>query len=260
MSPAEDARPDHAPAQSWDAERYARDFRFVAEYGRALIGLLDPRLGERVLDLGCGDGSLTAELAQTGVSLVAADADPSMVAMARARGLDAYTVNGHALPYEGEFDAVFSNAALHWMKDADAVIAGVARALRPGGRFVAEMGGAGNVEAPRAALIAALERRGLDGAGADPWFFPTPEDYALRLERAGFRVEAMSLFPRPSHLRNGLRPWLEAFGGPFLSRVPEAEREAVMAEVEAACAPALRQADGEWWADYVRLRFRAVLT
>ncbi len=260
MSPADPDRPDRGPAQAWDAERYAREFRFVAEYGRSLIGLLDPRPGERILDLGCGDGALTAELAAAGVAVVAVDADPSMVAMARARGLDAFVVNGHELPYEAEFDAVFSNAALHWMRDADAVIAGVARALRPGGRFVAELGGAGNVETTRRALIAALDRRGLDGAGADPWFFPTPEDYRLRLERAGFRVEAMSHFPRPSHLEHGLRPWLETFGGPFLARVPEPERAALMAEVEEACAPVLRRADGSWWADYVRLRFRAVAT
>lgn len=252
--------PSHAPAQDWDAARYANDFRFIGELGRPVIALLDPKPGERVLDLGCGDGGLSLDLACTGVDLVCVDADPAMVDMARGRGLSAYRVNAHDLPYDSEFDAVFSNAALHWMKDADAVIAGVARALRSGGRFVAEFGGAGNVQAERAALIAALDRRGLHGASVDPWFFPSDADYRVRLERAGFRVESISLFPRPTPLPVGLRHWLDTFGKPFLAQVPEAERGVLLDEVTEACRPVLQDASGAWHVDYVRLRFRAVLT
>ncbi|MFC7331854.1 class I SAM-dependent methyltransferase [Rhodocista pekingensis] len=251
------ARPP-GPAQSWDADRYARDFGIVAELGRPVLDLLDPRPGERILDLGCGDGALTAELAARGVAVVAADADPDMVRAASARGLATRVVDGHDLPFQAEFDAVFSNAALHWMRDPDRVIAGVARALRPGGRFVAEMGGAGNVETVRNALVAALDARGLDGAAADPWFFPTVEDYAGRLARAGFAVRSITLIPRPTDLAAGMRAWLETFAGAFTARLPAAERGAFLDEVTAALAPVLHRPDGSWWADYVRLRFQAV--
>jgi SAM-dependent methyltransferase len=133
-------------------------------------------------------------------------------------------MDGHALTFAHEFDAVFSNAALHWMRaDPDAVIAGVARALRPGGRFVGEMGGHGNVAAIVVALTATLNRRGLDGAAAIPWYFPDPDDYRQRLERQGFAVARIELLPRPTPLPTGMAPWLETFAEPFLRRVPEAE-------------------------------------
>jgi SAM-dependent methyltransferase len=137
------AYPPEPPGQEWQAERYAAHARFVADLGMPVVEqLLAPQAGERVLDLGCGDGVLTAKLAGLGCAAVGVDAGPDMVRAARALGVDARVVDGHALAFDREFDAVFSNAALHWMKaDPDAVVAGVARALRPGGRFVAEMGG-----------------------------------------------------------------------------------------------------------------------
>ena len=165
------------PTQSWDPARYARTARFVSELGAPLLELLAPRAGERILDLGCGDGDLTVKLAELGCKVVAVDASAAQVAAARARGLDARVADGQQLDFEGGFDGVFSNAALHWMRDPDAVIAGVWRALTPGGRFVGEMGGAGNVTLITAALVAALEARGLDGQAAHPWYFPTPEAY-----------------------------------------------------------------------------------
>ncbi|MGH7789991.1 MAG: class I SAM-dependent methyltransferase, partial [Candidatus Binatia bacterium] len=147
-------------AQSWDPERYARNARFVAELGAPVVELLAPRAGERVLDLGCGDGALTERLVALGCAVVGVDASPEQIAAARARGLDAHVVPGEGLAFAAEFDAVFSNAALHWMKNADVVIDGVWRALRPGGRFVGECGGAGCVAQIVAALAAALARRG----------------------------------------------------------------------------------------------------
>ncbi|WP_114392097.1 class I SAM-dependent methyltransferase [Oleisolibacter albus] len=253
---------DPRPAQSWDAARYARDCGFVADHGRAVLDWLDVQAGERILDLGCGDGTLTAELAARGAQVLGVDADASMVEATRARGLEARQASGEALPlelsYNGGFDAVFSNAALHWMPDADLVAAGVYRTLRPGGRFVAEMGGQGNVEAVRHALIDGLDRRGLDGAAADPWFFPSIGDYASRLEQAGFRVEACLLFPRPTPVAAGLRAWLETFAGSFLALLPEDERGPYLDEVAADLAPTCTAPDGSVTLDYVRLRFRAV--
>jgi SAM-dependent methyltransferase len=245
--------------QHWDPERYRRNAGFVAALGLPVVDLLAPRPGERVLDLGCGDGALTAKLAALGCRVVGVDASAEQIAAARALGLDARVVDGHALAFDQEFGAVFSNAALHWMKrDPGAVIAGVFRALVPGGRFVGEMGGAGNVGAIVAALEAAMARRGIDGRARHPWYFPTPEEYRQRLERAGFRVATMALIPRPTPLPGRLADWLDTFAEAFLSAVAPGERRALAEEVEATLAPALRGADGGWTADYVRLRFAAV--
>lgn len=245
------------PRQSWDPDRYARNAAFVPELGRSLLEWLAPQAGERILDLGCGDGTLTAEIAAAGAEVVGVDASTEQVAAARARGLDVRVADGARLPFAAEFDAVFSNAALHWMTDPNAVIAGVGRALRPGGRFVGEMGGAGNVARITAALLAALERRGVGAEGVVPWYFPTPEDYRARLEAHGFAVERMQHFPRPTPLPGDFAGWLETFGEAFLARVPADERAAFVAEVTEALAPDLRRAGGTWTADYVRLRFLA---
>src|SRR6476620_9378476 len=148
--------PTGEPYQKWDAHGYAENARFVADLGMPVVDLLAPRPGERILDLGCGDGALTEKLAAAGASVVAVDASEEQVAGARSRGLDARVARGESLPFVGEFDAVFSNAALHWMRDTSAVLVSVHRALRRGGRFVAEMGGAGNVAAIRGALVEAL--------------------------------------------------------------------------------------------------------
>ena len=176
------------PSQQWDARGYAENARFVADLGMPVVDLLAPRPGERILDLGCGDGALTEKLAAAGCDVVGADASAELVKAARARGLDARLINGETLEFDGEFDAVFSNAALHWMLRPDAVIDGVHRALKPGGRFVGEFGGAGNVATIASALEAALDRRGFDGKAANPWYFPSAEEYAAKLTAHGFRV------------------------------------------------------------------------
>ena len=245
-------------AQSWDPVRYARNAGFVAALGEALIDLLKPLPGQRILDLGCGDGALTEKLAATGATVVGVDASEAQVAAARARGLDAWVMDGQALGFDGEFDGVLSNAALHWMLRPDAVIDGVWRALRPGGRFVAEMGGAGNVTKITRALVAALDRRGIDGRAALPWYFPTADQQRRRLAARGFEVLAAELFPRPTPLPGDVTAWLETFAESFTNRLPEAERPGFLREVATALAPELRDAAGTWIADYVRLRFIAL--
>jgi trans-aconitate methyltransferase len=243
--------------QTWDPERYARNARFVAELGAPVVELLAPRAGERILDLGCGDGALTVKLAAMGCEVVGVDASALQIEAARKSGLDARVTDGENLPFDGEFDAVFSNAALHWMKNAESVIAGAWRALRPGGRFVGEMGGYGCVAKIKKALVDALNRRGIDGDAAVPWYFPTVEDYSDKLLKGGFKINTIALIPRPTVLPGDVTGWLETFGENFISKLPENGRPAYIAEVREVLKPALCDADGKWVADYVRLRFSA---
>lgn len=246
-------------AQHWDPARYAHHAGFVPVNGESLIEWLAPRPGERILDLGCGDGRLTAKLAEAGCEVVAVDSSPEQITAAREAGLDGRVVDGAALPFDAEFDAVFSNAALHWMKDADAVAAGVFRSLKPGGRFVGEMGGAGNVAAVRDALHADLSARGIDPVPLDPWYFPSPEEYRGRLEAAGFQVLRVEHFLRPTDLPTDVAGWLETFAGSFAGALAERDRPGFFAAVQERVRPALSQPDGTWrLSDYTRLRFIAV--
>ena len=244
--------------QSWDPDRYARNARFVADLGMPVVELLEPQPGERVLDLGCGDGALTAKLVEMGCSVVGVDSSAEQIEAARQIGLDAHVMDGHGLNFENEFDAVFSNAALHWMGHPDDVIAGVRRALKPSGRFVAECGGHGCVDTIVRALTEWLKRRGLWADGINPWYFPTDEEYRERLIRQGFDVKYIALIPRPTPLPGDIGGWLETFAESFTSRVPEAERPAFLEEVREAMRPKLCDAKGAWTADYIRLRFKAV--
>ncbi|MFO1153114.1 MAG: methyltransferase domain-containing protein [Rhodospirillales bacterium] len=243
-------------AQTWDPDGYARNAGFVARLGKPLIERLAPRRGERILDLGCGDGVLTAALAETGATVVGVDASPEQVAAVRARGLDARVMAAERLSFDGEFDAVFSNAALHWMTDADAVLAGVRRALVAGGRFVGEFGGHGNVAAIRVALAAVIAAHGADPE-PQPWFFPTAAAWAERLRRHGFSADDMELYPRPTPLPTGIDGWLETFATGWLERLVPEVRAAARDRVVRLLRPVLCDEAGGWTADYVRLRFSA---
>jgi trans-aconitate methyltransferase len=245
--------------QHWSAERYAATAHFVPAFGAPVVELLDPQPGERILDLGCGDGVLTEKIAAIGATVVAVDAAPDMVAAAKARGLDARVVPGQSLAFEREFDAVFSNAALHWMRPQEAVLDGVRRALKPGGRFVAEMGGHNNTAAVLTAVRAVLARRGIEALSLSPWYFPSAAAYQKKLEAAGFAVEEIAIIPRPTPIEAGLAPWLDAFAEDFLHPLPAGDRATAKQEICDLLEPILRDETGLWIADYVRLRFRARL-
>lgn len=243
--------------QVWSAEGYDHNARFVSELADGVVDWLAVRPGERVLDLGCGDGFVTERLVAGGATVLGVDSSPEFVAAARERGLDVRLADGTALDFEAEFDAVFSNAALHWMTDADAVLRGVRRSLRPGGRFVGEFGGHGNVATIRTALAALAPTHGYASQDAHPWFFPTPERYGTMLAGHGFEVRRAVLIPRPTILpQSGIRGWIETFLLPYLNN-GDLAAERLLADAETLLAPSLKDHDGTWTADYVRLRFEA---
>lgn len=246
--------------QNWSASAYAANAHFVAALGQPVLDLLQPHPGERILDLGCGDGILTERLVALGAKVVGIDNSPDMIAAARRRGIDARTMDARSLTFENEFDAVFSNAVLHWVRDdPDAPIAGAFRALVPGGRFVGELGGHGCVGAITVALMVALERRGVSDAPSwIPWYFPTVDEYKTRLQRAGFVAQSVELIPRPTPLPTGMRGWLETFANPFCGILAQTERDRFLDEVTALLKPVLCDSQGRWTADYMRLRFAAI--
>jgi trans-aconitate methyltransferase len=247
--------------QTWNPQTYGQNGAFVPALAGEVLEWLAAAPGERILDLGCGDGQLTARIAASGASVLGVDASPAMVAAANSRGISAEQASAELLPYpDAAFDAVFSNAALHWVQDQDAMMTQVRRVLVPGGRFVAEMGGHGNVAAIRTALIAVLARHGCGDREDGVNYYPTPDAYTRRLTRHGFHVQRIALIPRPTPLaESGMEGWLRTFRRGVLDTLPEQLRGAVVNETTALLAPILRDEDGNWIADYVRLRFIATV-
>jgi SAM-dependent methyltransferase len=247
-------------ASRWSPADYAQNAAFVPALGDAVLQRLAPQPGELILDVGCGDGALTARIAAAGARVIGLDSSPEMVEAARARGVDAFVADAEAMDLErfGQFDAVFSNAALHWMLDPDAVAGGIFRALRDGGRFVGEMGGAGNLEILRRALRDELIARGYAMPEQDPAWYADVEDFTRLYCLAGFDNIRAELIARPTPLPGGIAAWVKTFRAGLMdvAMVPEWERGDVAAAVEARAATALRNADGTYCADYVRLRFQ----
>jgi trans-aconitate methyltransferase len=245
-------------AQVWDPKAYEKNAAFVHGMATGVLGWLNAKAGEKILDLGCGDGQLTQKIVAARASVRGVDASLEMAEAARARGIAADVAKAEKLPFaNSEFDAVFSNAALHWVRDQDAMMAEVHRVLKKGGRFVAEMGGHGNVAAIRVAFLAVLSRHGLAEREREENYYPTPEEYSHRLGEHGFNVERMELIPRPTPLGDDMGAWFKTFRHGVLESLPESEREAVVDETVALLAPALRDRNGAWTGDYVRLRFVA---
>ena len=233
----------------WDAGDYGRHGGFVAELGLAALDLLDPRPGEHVLDVGCGDGTLTRKIAERGATVVGIDNHFGMVAAAKASGLDARLMDAADLRFDQAFDAAFSNATLHWVLDKERAARAIWFALKPGGRFAGEMGGEGNLVRLRGALDDQLAIRGYAPPSEASNWYPTVEQFAAVYETAGFTDIDARLIERPTRLEHGLAPWVTTFRRGWLDRagVPEEER----AEIAAAVADVL----GTDIADYVRLRF-----
>jgi SAM-dependent methyltransferase len=233
----------------WDAADYARVGSFVAELGQAALDLLDPQRGERILDVGCGDGTLTRRIAERGAAVTGIDDSPDMIRAAHANGVDALVVDAADMHFDQEFDAAFSNAALHWMLHKEAVASGVFRALKGGGRFAGEMGGEGNIRRLRDALDEELIIRGyVPPVEATNWY-ASPDEFAAVYEAAGFREVDARLIERPTPLEHGVAAWVTTFRKGWLDRagVPDEERAAI--------GEAVADRFGSGVADYVRLRF-----
>ena len=234
---------------SWDAADYATVGAFVPALGGGALRLLDPQAGERILDVGCGDGALTQKIVEAGAAVVGIDDSQSMVTAAQARGLDARVMDAAALPFEGEFDAAFSNASLHWMLEKGAVAAGVFRALKPGGRFAGEFGGADNLKRLRGALDEELVARGYRPPVEASNWYPTEAEFLGVYQAAGFEPLSVQTIPRPTALEHGVEGWVTVFRAGWLTQagVPLGERPDLARAVAARI--------GHNQADYVRLRF-----
>ena len=246
------------PANRWNPADYAANAAFVPALGAPVLALLDPQPGERILDVGCGDGVLTEKIVAAGATVVGVDASAEMIEAAKAKGLDARVADGQALTFDAEFDAAFTNAALHWMLDKSGVANGVFRALKPGARFVGEMGGEGNVASIWAAVIAELADRGhVVRSQQDSHWYASVADFTAVYEAAGFTDVDAQLIPRPTPLPTGVAGWVKTFRSGLMNAeaIPTDEQDAIAQAVERRLEGQLRLPDGSWVADYVRLRF-----
>jgi len=247
----------------WDAKLYDDKHAFVFQYGESVLELLDVKPGERVLDLGCGTGHIAKKIHEEGAEVVGVDASPEMIAKAKENypELDFGIANGANFTVDEPFDAVFTNATLHWIQDADGVIRSVYHALKPGGRFVGEFGGKGNNRLMLAATVAVLKKRGYNNAeNINRWYYPSIAEYAAKLEAHGFRVTFATHFDRPTLLQNGrdgMIKWFNMFGSSIFKQVPPAELPKLLIEITGLLQPT-NEVDGQWYADYKRLRFIAI--
>ena len=247
----------------WDPDLYDSRHSFVSRYGEELVELLAPAPGERILDVGCGTGYLASRIAEAGARVLGIDISPEMVQRARRSypGLEFQIADAASFRFSDPFDAVFSNAALHWVQDPEAAVECIQQALRPGGRLVAELGGMGNIGSIVSAFREVLAATGYPRDPEEsPWYFPSIAQFASLLESRGLFLTYAWLFPRPTPLEDGergLRNWVRMFAGRFMEDVPVEAREAVLRGVESRLRGLLYR-DGTWVADYVRLRIVAI--
>ena len=244
-------------SQNWNAQEYKTNADFVAKLGNSVLEILDPKPGEKILDLGCGDGKLTLEIQNYGCQVLGIDSSEEMINATRKLGIEAKVISGDNLNFDQEFDAVFSNAALHWMLDKYKVAQGVYQALIPGGRFVGEFGGKGNINSVITAMLEVFQDFPKLGKFRNPWYFPSVTEYAQVLYKAGFEINYLELIPRPTPLKTGIRGWLKVFANGITNHLNSEEQEFFINQVEKRLKPIIFSEDNGWIADYVRIRFKA---
>ena len=249
---------DKATHDCWQAKDYALHANYVSALADEVMRDLAPQAGESILDLGCGDGTLGALMLQQGAKVFGIDSSANLVAAARARGVDARVTDAQNIQFEDKFDAVFSNAALHWMPRQQELIARVFRALKSGGRFVVEMGGEGNIALIRRVLTEILAEYGIDFAMRDPWIFPAPDEQRKRLEQTGFKVIKCHLRSRPTPLPTDVRGWFDTYCNEIFSDLSNSDRADVIDSMVGCLRQQICGAKGIWTVDYVRLNFVAM--
>jgi trans-aconitate methyltransferase len=247
----------------WNAELYDQKHAFVYQFGENVLELLDAKAGEHILDIGCGTGYLTQQIQNAGAIVKGTDYSPDMIAQAKEShpSVEFEVADAANFNEARQYDAVFSNAALHWVKNQDGMMQSVYNSLKPGGRFVAEMGGKDNVARLIAAVKQVLEQHSYhEQTKTQVWYFPSLGEYANRLEAHGFRVTYAIHFDRKTPLQDGdqaVSKWIKMFGAQFFEGIPEAEVAQMLTEITAILEPFYNE-DGQWYADYKRLRFIAI--
>lgn len=240
----------------WSADHYNRHASFVSDLALPVVDLLDPIEGEKILDLGCGEGKLAIEIERSGAKVTAVDLSEDMVEKARARGLDAHRMRATEFPFINEFDAVFSNAVLHWVKESESAVKHIHRALKERGRFIAEFGGEGNMHTVVEAIEEVFRRHPEFGAFRNPWYFPSVEAYRDLLEACGFEVAYIEQIPRPTPI-DDIAHWLDVFANGIVSHLREEQKVLFNKEVRKLVRSKLYDDVNGWQADYVRLRVQA---
>ncbi|TSB47672.1 class I SAM-dependent methyltransferase [Alkalicoccobacillus porphyridii] len=243
---------------SWNAQAYDGKHSFVSNYGHALLDMLNPLEGETILDLGCGTGDLATKIAQSGAKVTGVDQSPAMVQQAQSKypDLSFHVLNATKLPYQDEYDAIFSNAVLHWVKPPEQALSTIFQSLKSQGRFVAEFGGQGNVKQITDELFKQLKQSNVPSAHLEfPWYFPSIAEYTSLMEMAGFRVILAQHFDRPTPLEgeDGLRNWILMFGSSLFEGMSESSRDTIILNIEKALKDSMYQV-GKWIADYKRIR------
>ena len=240
----------------WNADNYNKHADFVSNLAFPVVDLLNPKENERVLDLGCGDGTLALEIEKFNTNVIAVDLSESMVEKTKEKGIEAYVMSATELPFENEFDAVFSNAVLHWVKEPQTAIAKISNALKTNGRFIAEFGGYGNIKYLTDAMQEVFDKNKEYGEFNNPWYFPKDTEYKQMLEANGFEVEYIELIPRPTKV-DDIANWLDIFANGIVSHLTKEQQSHFKQEVREILKPKIYSDKEGWVADYVRLRLKA---
>ena len=243
-------------SNQWNAKEYNKNADFVSKMALPVVELLAPKKDEKILDLGCGDGTLSLEIQKYGAEVIGVDLSADMVEKSQLKGVEASLMSATELTFSDAFDAVFSNAVLHWVDDASLAIANVNQALKINGRFVGEFGGYGNIESLQEAIQTVFERHREYGEFQNPWYLPKKEEYAKLLQEGGFCVQYIEIIKRPTPIGD-IKEWLDIFANGIMQNVPTSKKESFKKEVESILKPKLFTPQDGWVLDYVRLRFKA---
>ncbi len=240
----------------WNANNYNKHADFVSILAAPVVKLLNPKKDEKILDLGCGDGTLAIDMEKVGAKIVAVDLSEDMVKKTNEKGIEAYVMSATKLIFQNEFDAVFSNAVLHWVKEPEIAIEKIYNSLKKDGRFIAEFGGYENIKHLIDAMQIVFDMHPEYGEFDNPWYFPTQEEYKQLLQNCGFEVTYIEIIPRPTKI-DDISNWLNIFANGIVSHLTSEQQNNFNNEVREILKPIIYSQKDGWVVDYVRLRLRA---